>query len=145
MLGEARSINDGMAEWAVERLGQELGGLEGKRVLVLGFAYREDVKESAFSGAIRIIRLLRERGSVPILNDPLYSYEELSLQGAEPASLESLPPIDAAILQAYHGPYRALDWRTLASAGCEAVLDGRNALDRKVIEAAGMRYVGMGR
>jgi nucleotide sugar dehydrogenase len=145
LLREARGINDGMAGWALDRLDQELGGLEGKRVLVLGFAYRENVKESAFSGAVRLIELLRERGAVPLLHDPLYSPEELARWGAEFVSLDTPPLVDAAILQAYHDGYRTLDWGKLASVGCKVVFDGRNALDPHDIEGAGMRYLGMGR
>ena len=46
----ARAINDDMSAWALRRLETELGGLAGKRVLVLGLAYRENVKETAFLG-----------------------------------------------------------------------------------------------
>jgi nucleotide sugar dehydrogenase len=145
LLREARGINDAMSGWTLDRLGRELGGLEGRRVLVLGLAYRENVKETAFSGGVRLIEELRERGAVPLVHDPLYTPEELARWGAEPVSLDALPRVDAAILQAYHDPYRTLDWRSLASAGCRAVLDGRNALDRGVIGAAGMTYIGMGR
>jgi UDP-N-acetyl-D-mannosaminuronate dehydrogenase len=114
-------------------------------VLVLGLAYRENVKESAFSGAIRLVRSLKERGATPLINDPLYKPKELSHYGAEPVSLEELPQFDAAILQAYHEAYKSLDWRRLAQVGCKAILDGRNSLDHEEIESAGMTYLGIGR
>jgi UDP-N-acetyl-D-mannosaminuronate dehydrogenase len=138
-------VNDDMAGWALDRLSDELGGLEGKRVLVLGLAYRENVKEPIFSGAIRLISLLREAGATPLVNDPLFTLKEVASYGAEPASLDDLPPGDAIILQAYHDAYRGLDWRALASKGYRVVLDGRNALDRKWIESSGIRYLGLGR
>ncbi len=145
LLTEARHINDHMVEWALDRLAEALGGLAGRRVLVLGLSYRENVKEAAFSGGPRLIAQLRERQAVPLINDPLYSPEELVRYGAEPVALQPAPRCDAAILQAYHDAYRALDWSLLAAAGCRVVLDGRNALDRRAIEGAGMLYVGMGR
>jgi nucleotide sugar dehydrogenase len=145
LIAEARATNDGMAEWALGRLDTELGGLAGKRVLVLGLAYRENVKESAFSGAVRLLRLLKEKGAIPLLNDPLYASEELSRYGAEPVALDSLPQFDAVILQAYHDAYKSLEWPGLAHLGCKVVLDGRNSLDRGEIEGAGMKYLGMGR
>lgn len=145
LIAEARAANDDMAEWALDRLDGVLGGLAGKRVLVLGLAYRENVKESAFSGGVRLLRLLREKGATPLINDSLYTPEELSRYGAEPVALDSLPQFDAAILQAYHEEYKSLDWRSLAHLGCMVVLDGRNSLDRSEIEGAGMRYLGLGR
>jgi nucleotide sugar dehydrogenase len=145
LLREARAVNDGMVGWALDKLSEELGGLEGKRILVLGLAYRENVKESAFSGAPRLVDELRERGATPFLNDPLYTGEELERWGAETAALDQLPALDAVILQAYHDDYRTLDWSKVAARGCRVVLDGRNVLERRDIEAAGMVYLGMGR
>lgn len=142
LLRGARELNDSMAGWVLDRLSSALGGLEGKRVLVLGLAYRENVKEIAFSGGVRLLRLLKERGAIPLVNDPLYSDEELSRYAA-PVELDNLDRVDAAILQAYHDQYRGLDWRKLAQAGCSVVFDGRNQLDRAVIEGAGMAYMGI--
>ena len=141
----ARAINDDMSAWALRRLDIALGGLAGKRVLVLGLAYRENVKETAFSGAVRLVSELKDAGAVPLLNDPLYTDAEISRFGATPVSLEDLPPGDAVILQAYHEQYRSLDWRSLSALGYKVLLDGRNSLERPTIEAAGMRYIGIGR
>jgi nucleotide sugar dehydrogenase len=141
----ARAVNDAMSAWALRRLDTELGGLAGKRILVLGLAYRENVKETAFSGALRLINELQEAGAIPLLNDPLYTVDEISRFGATPVVLEMLPPGDAVILQAYHEQYRTLNWRSLTSLGYRVLLDGRNALDRATIEASGMRYLGIGR
>lgn len=143
LLSEARKLNDSMAGWGLERLAGALGGLEGKRVLVLGLAYRENVKETAFSGAVRLLDLLREQGATALINDPLYTPPELSHYG-EPVELSTLPAVDAVILQAYHNQYRETDWKRIAGLGCKAVLDGRNSLKRVEIEAAGMLYLGIG-
>ncbi|MEP6774062.1 MAG: nucleotide sugar dehydrogenase [Chloroflexota bacterium] len=141
----ARAINDDMSAWALRRLDTELGGLSGKKILVLGLAYRENVKETAFSGAIRLVSELKDAGAIPLLNDPLYTDEEISRFGATPVSLEDPPSGDAVILQAYHEQYRSLDWRSLSTLGYKVLLDGRNSLDRPTIEVAGMRYMGIGR
>ncbi len=47
------------------------------------------------------------------------------------------------IVQAWHDEYRELDFG--AFTGCRAVLDGRNVLDQTAVEAAGVRYLGIGR
>ncbi|HEX8217675.1 MAG TPA: nucleotide sugar dehydrogenase [Chloroflexia bacterium] len=143
LVRRAREVNDSMVGWALDRLEESLGGLGGKRVLVLGLAYRENVKETAFSGAVRLLSQLRERGAVPLINDPHYSQEELA-RYAEPVPLDDLPPFDALVLQAYHDDYRSLDWAQLYKRGCQVVLDGRNALDSQAVEQAGMRYIGIG-
>lgn len=80
-----------------------------------------------------------------LLNDPLYTSDELARYAAEPVSLDALAPCDAAIMQACHDQYRSLDWQRLTQLGCRVVLDGRNCLSSQSVEAAGMAYLGMGR
>jgi nucleotide sugar dehydrogenase len=142
---EARRVNDSMERWALARLEEVLGGLVGKRVLILGLAYRENVKETAFSVTPRLIDRLEKSGATAIVNDPLFAPDEISRFGTKPAALETLPECEAVILQAYHDHYRSIDWRRIAGLGCRVVLDGRNALDRQAIEDAGMHYLGIGR
>src|SRR3989440_4837683 len=52
----ARRINDAMAEYAVSRIEAIIGSLEQQSVLILGVAYRGDVREAAFTSA----RLLQD-------------------------------------------------------------------------------------
>jgi UDP-N-acetyl-D-mannosaminuronate dehydrogenase len=139
----AREINDSMAAYGVEQLERALGTLEGTTVLILGLAYRPNVKEAAYSSAFALADALRTRGSRPLVHDPLFSDVEISALGLEPA--DAFPParVDSVVVQALHDAYRELDVRTFL--GCRAVLDGRNALDPASVEAAGMKYIGIGR
>jgi nucleotide sugar dehydrogenase len=141
----ARRVNDDMAAWALEKLSGALGGLAGKRVLILGLSYRENVKEPIFSGALRLITQLHEAGATPLVNDPLFTDEEIARYGATPAPLDDLPPADALILQAYHDDYRSIEWPSLAKKGYRVILDGRNSLNPAETKSAGMAYIGIGR
>jgi UDP-N-acetyl-D-mannosaminuronic acid dehydrogenase len=136
----ADEVNRSMPAYAVERLAGALGELEGRRVLVLGVAYRGGVKETAFSGAFGLRDELERRGAVPVVADPLFSAEELERAGFAPWAGED---VDGAILQADHGEYRRL--RPADVPGARAVVDGRDALDRAPLEAAGIAVVGIGR
>src|SRR6266508_2195982 len=139
-----RETNDRMAAVCVDRLAAALGGLEGKRVLVLGVSYREDVKEMAFSTAIPIVELLQARGARVLVHDPLYEAAELAQLEAEVASLDSDPPlqVDAIVVQAFHRQYRDLDWSRFQ--GLRVVLDGRGDVDPQLVHQAGARYLGVG-
>ncbi len=139
----AREINDGMAAYAVDKLEQALGGLKGKTVLILGLSYRPGVKETAFSSAFLLANELTARGARVLVHDPLFTVDEVRARALEPS--EPFPPAhaDAIIVQAFHEAYRELDFR--AFPGCQAVLDGRDALSREKVEAMGMRYLGVGR
>ncbi len=139
----ARAINDEMASYAVRRLEGALGSLQGAAVLILGLAYRANVKEAAHSSAVLLVEALRAAGARALVHDPLYSDAEVRALGLEPP--EAFPPadVDAIIVQAWHDGYRETDWRSFG--GCRVVLDGRNVLDRAEVEAAGIRYLGIGR
>lgn len=139
----ARAVNDGMAHYAVELLAAALGSLEGKRVLILGFAYRENVREDFLSSTKKLIGAIRTAGGCPLVHDPYYEPSELRSHGAEPYDLARPEPVDAAVLQANHRAYGELDFARLP--GCRVVLDGRNALARDRVESAGLRYLAIGR
>ncbi len=139
----ARQINDSMPDYAVEQLGRALDGLENRRVLILGLAYRGNVKESAFSATLGLIRALKAQGAQVLVNDPYFTDEEIERHGVESVSLDGPVQVDAVVLQSYHDEYRSLDFSRFV--GCKAVVDGRNVLERDKIESAGMNLLGIGR
>jgi len=138
-----RRINASMARYGVERLAEALGGLAGRRVLVLGVSYRPGVPETAFSPAFDLRDALRERGAAVLASDPFYTAEELRAMAFEPARLDPPPEVDAVVLQTAHPEFCGLDFGSFR--GCRVVLDGRNALDSAAVERAGKVYLGIGR
>jgi nucleotide sugar dehydrogenase len=120
----ARDVNDRMPAYAVERLESAFGPLTGRRVAVLGAAYRGGVKETAFSGVFGTVEALHARGAEVVVHDPLYDDAELVALGFTPYHLGE--PLDAAILQAEHVEYRRLDRALLG--GASIVVDGRRAI-----------------
>ena len=71
--------------------------------MILGVAYRGDVKETAFSGAFALRDALAARGAEPLATDPLYDDAELRALGFEPWDGRDAA---GAILQADHAAYR---------------------------------------
>ncbi len=136
----ARRVNGEMPAYAVALVSGELGGLRGRRVLILGVAYRGNVRETAFSGAFGVRDALAEGGASPLAADPLYSDDELRALGFEPWDGT---PVDGAILQADHADYRALGPADLP--GLRALVDGRDALDPEPFRAAGIAVRRIGR
>ncbi|MBI2530515.1 MAG: nucleotide sugar dehydrogenase [Candidatus Diapherotrites archaeon] len=141
----ARDINDSMSGYALSKLKSAIGALKNKKVLLLGLAYREDVKETAFATSLLLIEQLRRAGAKVYVNDPYYTNGEIAKFNAIPASLDKLPEIDAAILVSFHRQYKKLNLKALKNAGTLAFIDGRNAFDSAKVEKAGMKYIGMGK
>jgi len=139
----ARAINEEMAAWTVALVEDRIGPLRGESVVVLGIAYRADVREDAFSSAFRLRDVLKSSGARVYGHDPYFTDEHLHRMGFEPYHLETPMAARVAILQAGHEAYRDLDPSVIPS--LELFVDGRNALDRAPFERAGVAYVGIGR
>jgi len=121
----AREFNVTMPEHTVGLLANAYGDLTRARVLVLGAAYRGGVKETAVSGVFDTVDALAKRGAVPLVQDPLFSDDELRKLGLEPWDGDS--PVDAVLVQADHREYGTLD--AGAFPGIRVAVDGRRILD----------------
>lgn len=141
----ARKINDGLPEYTVNLLVKELNDLNGKNVLVLGLAYRGNVKETFLSPSISVIEHLKDKGANVYVHDPLFPREEIEGFGAKFADLQDLDPLDAAILVTAHKEYEDLDLKDLRERGVTVIVDGRNFLDKEMVEKHGIIYRGIGR
>jgi nucleotide sugar dehydrogenase len=139
----AREINEGMGAFAIDTIEERIGSLDGQPVLVLGIAYRGDVREDAFSSAFRVRDELLAAGATVYGHDPYFDAAHLRGLGFEPYEIGSDVPIRVAILQAAHEMYGELLPAQLT--GLELFVDGRNAIARQPFDQAGVAYVGIGR
>lgn len=117
----ARTANRGMPNYAVSLLEKHHGSLSGQHVAVLGASYRGGVKETAFSGVFDVVDELKKAGAIPVVNDPMYTKEELEKLGFE--DYEFGQTVDAVIVQANHNEYRSVLAEHLP--GARTIVDGR--------------------
>ncbi len=143
LAARSRRINDGQAAHSLDLLERAGVGLSGSSVLLMGLAFRPDVKESIFSTAFLLRQELEARGAQVALADPLYTDEEIRRHGFAPAGDDNHH--DVVILNTAHAAYTAPDFAALAARGVRVVLDGRNAWSAEAVRTAGMRYVGIGK
>jgi nucleotide sugar dehydrogenase len=123
----ARQVNEEMPSRAIALLREDLGGLRGQQVVVLGLAYRGGVKESAFSGVFPLVEGLEREGAIAVVHDPLYSDGEIEALGLRPYRPGA--QVSGAILQCDHAEYRDLSSSDLPGVRC--VVDGRWILDHR--------------
>ena len=124
IVSAARNTNSSMPLRSISNLEHKLGSLESLNVLILGISYRSNVKETAFSGALELKRLLLERNATVFAADPLYSDTEIEELGFK--TLESRETIDVVILHTDHAIFSQLEPSSFEK--LRAYVDGRNFL-----------------
>jgi UDP-N-acetyl-D-glucosamine dehydrogenase len=130
----AREINERMPAYAADLLGD----VAGRRVLILGIAYRGGVKETAFSGAFALRDALEGRGAEVLAHDPLFTDDELRAHGFTPWDGSS--PVGAIVVQADHHQYETLSAAELP--GLRVAVDGRGVLDAARFPGVPVRRIG---
>jgi nucleotide sugar dehydrogenase len=134
----AREANAAMPAYCVGLARGAYGDLSGARAVVLGAAYRDGVKETAFSGVFPTVAALTAEGAIVTVHDPMYTDEELRHLGFEPYTLGS--EVDVAVLQCDHAQYRDLSAKDIPGV-CD-IVDGRRGLDAAAIPDAKLLVVG---
>lgn len=141
----ARGINDEQCGKALDRVEQEWSPLKGKRALILGLGFRPQVKEHSYSTAFLLREALKARGADVLLDDPLYTPEEIAAHGFTAGSFKSGPAPHLIVLNTGHAPYAKLDFSALSKRGVQAILDGRNFWKQDKARRSGLAYFGIGR
>ncbi len=129
----------------VALLDRHFASLHGRRVAVLGLAFKEDTDDLRESPAIPIVRLLVERGMRVTAYDPIAMAaarvvlpEGVSFATSLEAALEG---VDAALLVTRWGEFARLPALLAAMPQPPLLIDGRRMLE----PAAVARYDGIGR
>mgnify|MGYP000715715477 FL=1 len=135
----AREANSEMPAYAVSVLNSALNGMQGKRVAILGAAYRGGVRETAFSGVFPVVDEVSKRGGIAAVHDPMYTEDEIRALGLEP--FRQSEPARGAIIQTAHEEYR--NWGAVDIPGIEVLVDGRRIARDELWAPA--RVVALGR
>lgn len=150
LLKSAVTVNQRQRMIAVEKLQQVLKILKGKTVGLLGLTFKPDTDDMRDAPALDIIEQLARLGTKVKAYDPLVSQSGMR-HGLSNVLVETDPErladgCDALVVVTEWKEFRSLDFAKMAKLMTHPVIiDGRNFLDREVVEQAGFRYVGVGR
>ena len=149
-LAEVERINDGQRARTVGMLEGLTGGLEGRKVAVLGATFKPDTDDIRSSPALSIASALVERGARVTISDPAASAEAVTAEvegAAFFADAEAaVAGAEAVLLCTEWEQYVRLDPARIGELVSErVVVDGRNALDPDAWKRAGWEYRGVGR
>jgi UDPglucose 6-dehydrogenase len=143
-------VNDERKIGMVDRVARALGGeLKGKRVAVLGLAFKPNTDDMREAPAIPLINGLLERGAMVSAFDPVAREQaEKIFEDIHFAQdgYEAAADADALVIVTEWDEFRALDLEKMAELLRGKVLvDLRNVYDRQEAEEAGLTYYGVGR
>ena len=142
-----RRINDSMgkhvAESTVKRLIKRGRTIDGARVGILGFTFKENVPDLRNTRVTDIIAELKEYGVATVVTDAQASPEEaMQVYGQELRPLEDLRDLDAVILAVSHREYTALTPEAIKAMhrdpGKAVLVDVKGLFDPAAVRAAGI-------
>jgi len=146
-LNEIDKINLRRRDRVIALLTQELVSLQGKRVLILGAAFKPDSDDVRDSPALGIALLAKAAGAEVVVHDPIalhgvaLKHPELEL---EQDLAKAFVGADAVVLATEWKEYRELDPKTV-NPGNKFIIDGRNVLDVAQWQQAGFKVLALGR
>jgi UDPglucose 6-dehydrogenase len=142
-------VNDDRKASMVERVASGVGELRGKRVAVLGLAFKPNTDDMRDAPSIPLVNALVERGAEVSAFDPVAREQaEKIFTGIEFASdaYAAAANADALVIVTEWDEFRALDLEKIAgSLRGKVLVDLRNVYDRNEAEGAGLTYYGVGR
>ena len=152
-----------MNEWQKRRVARKVieclgGSVAGKRIAILGFAFKKDTNDTREAPSITVCAELLTAGADIVVYDPKVSHAKVladlaaiprvndACERAE--SIESaLGEADAAVVITDWDVFKNIDWAThVAFTARKAwVFDARNCTNHQAIRAAGLRLWALGK
>jgi UDPglucose 6-dehydrogenase len=142
-------VNELQKRRVMGKLQKHLGPLVGKRVALLGLAFKPNTDDMREASSLVLAARLQADGATVRAYDPVAEPEARKLMvGVEFAdtALDALDGSDAAVIVTEWPEFCELDWGEVARRmSGRLVVDGRNCLDPAAVVAGGLTYEGIGR
>lgn len=148
MLKAAESINTSQVLHFLDRIRYELGTFQGKRVGLLGLAFKPNTDDIRDAKSLEIIQVLKAEGAEIIAHDPVASHHVKALHPdvtyANSAE-DAIHDVDVVILVTEWEEYTRLNMDRVANLmRGNLVFDGRRSMRKDEVESAGLRYFTIG-
>ena len=148
LLGSVIEVNELQKRRVVSKLTRRLQSLAGKRIGLLGLAFKPNTDDMRGASSLVLAARLAAEGATVRAFDPVATEEALKIM-PELDCTDSVEDViagaDAIVLVTEWPQFLALDWEAVAaSMSGKVVIDGRNALDAAAIRSAGLEYEGIG-
>ncbi|HWX95590.1 MAG TPA: UDP-glucose/GDP-mannose dehydrogenase family protein [Solirubrobacteraceae bacterium] len=149
LLNAVTEVNELQKRRVVSKLQRHVGTLAGKRVGLLGLAFKPETDDMRGASSLVLAARLLAEGALVSAYDPIAEDEARKLMPELAycaSALDAVRGSDAVVLVTEWSELLRLDWSEVAEAMSGGlVIDGRNALDPETVRSAGLSYEGIGR
>jgi UDPglucose 6-dehydrogenase len=149
LLNAVIEVNELQKRRVVNKLLGHLGSLAGRKVALLGLAFKPDTDDMREASSLVLAARLQGEGADVVAYDPVAEGAARGLLGPVEltgSAMDALDGADAAVLVTEWSEFAELDWGAAAERMARPLLiDGRNFLDPDAVRAAGFQYEGIGR
>jgi UDP-N-acetyl-D-mannosaminuronic acid dehydrogenase len=145
LIRTARQVNDGQPHYVVDLARRALGDLTGKRIAVLGLAYKPEVDDLRESPAIKVASLLAQAGASVTAYEPYKpgaTFEDFQTAGS---LAEAVKEAQALALLVGHRQFRQLKpEEVLELCPARSLIDAVDGWEPAVWKAAGFQLFRLG-
>ena len=149
ILKATERVNKHRIDRFFDKIHQALWVVKGKRVAVLGLAFKANTDDIRFAPALEVLKRLFEEGAIIHATDPEAMPRTKALfpqvhYHQDP--YETLRDADAALICTEWNSFRSLDWERAGSLMArKLVIDGRNLYTPQGMREKGFEYYSFGR
>jgi UDPglucose 6-dehydrogenase len=149
LLNSVIEVNELQKRRVMAKLSKHLDSLVGKRVALLGLAFKPDTDDMREASSLVLAARLEGEGAGVVAFDPVAQEragELLPHVEIVDSAMDALEGADAAVLVTEWPEFAELDWPEVTKRMANPLLvDGRNFLDPKLVRDAGITYEAIGR
>jgi UDPglucose 6-dehydrogenase len=149
LLNSVIEVNELQKRRVMTKLEKQLDSLVGKRVALLGLAFKPDTDDMRGASSLVLAARLQGESASVVAFDPIAATVAAPLMpGVEMAAtaMDAFEGADAAVLVTEWPEFAELDWAKVAKRmNTPLVVDGRNFLDGDALRSAGLTYESIGR
>jgi len=147
MLEATLEVNELQPQIIVQMAEERLGVLKGKKIAVLGLAFKPDTDDVRESRSEIVVKELMDKGAEVVGHDPeaMDNFKELIEVNTAPSVEEAVEKADCVILMTEWKEYTKINLKMLRNRmSGNVIIDGRRAFNPEQIENAGFDYRAIG-
>jgi len=140
LLKETIEINERQQKVLVTKLMKRFGGLKGRKIAMLGLAFKPNTDDMREAPSIKIAHSLTKLGAKVVAYDPVSANNAKKILGESiqftGSALEAIYDAEAVLIVTEWNEFKQLNWQAAVEKMKKPIIfDGRNCLEEKQIRA----------